>query len=533
MLAQIFKRKAIMLVAAVTMALLLLPASLTSADGEVTQLIGSDTTTSDQFGFAIDVSGDTAVVGVPLDNNIGGSDAGAVFVFRWTGIKWIQEAKLITNDAVANDQLGFSVAIEGDTIAVGAPFDSDVCCGTGSIYIFQRTGVTWTQITKFTASGIGSQDNLGRSLAMDGDTIVAGALFDDEPSNSGAIYVFRGSGASWTQEQKLKASDAATSDEFGLNLDISGDTIVAGAHLHDDIPNDSGAAYVFTRSGTTWSQEQKLTPNDATAGDQFGRSVGISGNTIVAGAHRNLALRGAAYAFTRSGTTWTQEQKLTSSDSSPNREFGSYVAIEGNIAIIAANMDDSGASNSGAAYSFSRSGTTWTQEEKLKAIHPISSDQFGTMLAMEGETLLVGMPFDDDAGNSSGSVFAFRLTILARCTLDVELSFTEGNTLNMDFELSAVDPTTLHLWLVASTGAIQLFSAPIPAIPSLTPFSLPVPGFPNMGMIGVITFMTDAVDGMICFDAETVDTGTTPIAIPSVEQLRELVPAPNGILPEN
>ncbi len=216
MLAQIFKRKAIMLVAAVTMALLLLPASLTSADGEVTQLIGSDTTTSDQFGFAIDVSGDTAVVGVPLDNNIGGSDAGAVSVFRWTGIKWIQEAKLITNDAVANDQLGFSVAIEGDTIAVGAPFDSDVCCGTGSIYIFQRTGVTWTQITKFTASGIGSQDNLGRSLAMDGDTIVAGALFDDEPSNSGAIYVFRGSGASWTQEQKLKASDAATSDEFRL-----------------------------------------------------------------------------------------------------------------------------------------------------------------------------------------------------------------------------------------------------------------------------------------------------------------------------
>ena len=162
-----------------------------------------------------------------------------------------------------------------------------------------------------------------------------------------------------------------------------------------------------------------------------------------------------------------------------------------------------------------------------------TSDQCGTMLAMEGETLLVGMPFDDDAGNSSGSVFAFRLTILARCTLDVELSFTEGNTLNMDFELSAVDPTTLHLWLVASTGAIQLFSAPSPAIPSLTPFSLPVPGFPNMGMIGVITFMTDAVDGMICFDAETVDTGTTPIALPSVEQLRELVPAPNGILPEN
>ena len=533
MLTQIFRRKTIMLVAAVTMVLLLLPTGLASADGEVTQLIGSDTTTSDQFGTSVAIDGDTAVVGVPLDNNIGGSNAGAVFVFRWTGIKWIQEAKLITNDAVANDQLGFSVAIEGDTIAVGAPFHDDVCCDTGSVYIFQRTGITWTQMTKFTASGVGSSDNFGRSLAMDGDTIVVGTPGDDEPSNSGAAHVFRGSGASWSQEAKLTASDAANADNFGFSVDISDDTIVVGAYLHDDDGGNSGAAYVFTRSETTWTEEQKLTASDATAGDEFGRSVGISGNTIVAGAHRNLALRGAAYAFTRSGTTWTEEQKLTANDTAPNREFGSSVTIEGDIAVIGANKDDSGGTNSGAAYAFSRSGTTWTQEEKLKAIHPLSSDEFGTSLAIDGETLIVGMPLDDDAGSSSGSAFAFRLTLLARCTLDLELSFTEGNTLNMDFVLGAEGPTTFNLWLVASTGAIQLFSGPIPAIPSVASFSLPVPGFPNMGMIGVLTFLTDPVDGMICFDVETVDTGTTPEAGPSVEQLRGLVPALSGLLPEN
>lgn len=179
---------------------------------------------------------------------------------------------------------GFAVGIDGETVGVGAPVDNTAA---GSAYVFVRSGTSWSQQAKLTASDAAAVDNFGRNVVgISGDTLVVGAPFDDTGAgtDAGSAYVFVRSGTSWSQQAKLTASDAAAGDAFGISVSISGDTVVAGAFNDDDGGTNSGSAYVFTRSGTSWSQQQKLTASDAAAGDQFGFSVSNSGNTVVAGA---------------------------------------------------------------------------------------------------------------------------------------------------------------------------------------------------------------------------------------------------------
>ena len=164
-------------------------------------------------------------------------------------------------------------------------------------------------MTKLTASDGAASDYFGDSVAIDGDTLVVGARYDDDNgSASGSVYVFIHSGIIWTQQAKLTASDGAADDRFGSSVAIDGDTIVVGALLNDDNGTDSGTAYVFTRSGTTWTQQAKLTASDGALDDEFGQSVAIAGDTIVVGADRdddNGNRQWIAYVFTRSGTAWT------------------------------------------------------------------------------------------------------------------------------------------------------------------------------------------------------------------------------------
>ncbi len=261
---------------------------------------------------------------------------------------------------------------------------------------------------------------------MKGDTAVVGSIFDNNDgtaANQGAAYVYTRSGAAWTQRAVLRGSDSNFSDWFGAAVSISGNTIAVGAPIAETPVK--GAAYVFTGSGSTWTQQQKLPlPSDIGVANDFGASISVSGDTVVVGARLNDhgpgatagSNQGAAYVFTRAGTVWTQQQKLTATDAGISDEFGYSVAVEGNTAVIGARTDTFGTSpntalNQGSAYVFTRTGATWTQAQKLSAFDGAAQDQFGWAVALSGTTAVVGAYLDDVEGQQDqGSAYVFNVT---------------------------------------------------------------------------------------------------------------------------
>ncbi len=262
---------------------------------ELTKLTASDGAAGDQFGFSVAISGDTVVVGAYQDGVGANAHQGSAYVFVRTGVSWTQQAKLTAADGAANDQFGNSVAISGDTAVVGAYLDDvGANANQGSAYIFVRSGVSWTQLAKLTASDGAAGDVLGISVAIDGGTILVAAYEDDIGANAdqGSAYVFVRSGASWVEQAKLMASDGEANDLFGVSVAISGDSVVVGAYGDDfGAASAQGSAYVFVRSGANWTQQAKLAASGGAANDWFGYSVAISGDTVVAGAPFGGAMR--------------------------------------------------------------------------------------------------------------------------------------------------------------------------------------------------------------------------------------------------
>ena len=223
-----------------------------------------------------------------------------------------ESAKLLASDGAAEDWFGYSVALDGDTAVVGSRFDDDNGEASGSAFVYVRSGGVWTEQAKLTASDGAAFDEFGISVAIDGDTAVVGAWeAGDTPifgADNGWAYVFVRVGGVWTEQAKLIASDAEINENFGISVAVSGDTVVVGSwHDDDACPSDifcrSGSAYVFTRSGAVWTQQAKLTASDAAAGDQFGVSVAVDVDTAVVRALpcSSCAGTGSAYVFTRSG----------------------------------------------------------------------------------------------------------------------------------------------------------------------------------------------------------------------------------------
>ena len=272
------------------------------------------------------------------------------------------------------------------------------------------------QEAQLTAAEGATSDHFGYSVAISGDTAVVGAPFHDVGANvnQGAAYVFVRSGTSWSQQAQLTAADGAANDRFGWPVVISGDTVVVGAPFHDVGANaDQGAAYVFVRSGATWSQQRQLTAVDGAADDVFGLSVAISGDTVVVSAPYDDvgadADQGSAYVFVRSGAIWIQQQQLTAVDGAADDYFGSSVAISGDTVVVGAPYDDVGANvNQGSAYVFVRSGAVWGLQAHMAAADGATSDVFGSSLAISGDTVVVGAPYDDvGADADQGSAYVF------------------------------------------------------------------------------------------------------------------------------
>ena len=402
---------------------------------------------SDHFGWVLALDGNTMLVGAhkqssdPSGNPDGGaSHSGAVYVFvRNAGGSWSQQAYLKASNGEADDYFGWSVALDDDTLVVGAPYEDSSATGginnntaadAGAAYVFVRTGSTWSQQAILKASNAEAHDQFGSAVSISGNTIVVGAPVesssaastpgDNSASYAGAAYIFVRTGSTWSQQAFLKASNAHNSDLFGSALTLDNDTLVVGAQQQSSSatggPNDSsasyaGAAYVFVRTGSTWSQQAFLKASNAEASDMFGAALALDKDTLVVGApqeghapsvgyvENTTTHSGAAYVFVRTGSTWSQQAFLKASNPGDDDNFGWSVAISANSILIGSPQESSSflggqADNSthfsGAAYLFVRSGTSWSQQAFLKASNAEEDDNFGTGVAVSGTTILVG-----------------------------------------------------------------------------------------------------------------------------------------------
>jgi len=380
------------------------------------KVVVPDGAASDYFGNSVALSGDTALVGSYGAN----AHQGAAYVFTRSGSAWSLQQQLNPSDGAPGDRFGISVALSGDTALVGAYYHT---IGTnvrqGAAYVFTRSGTTWSQQAQLTASDGAANDEFGWSVALSGDTALVGAWKDNIDANAkqGSVYVFTRSGSTWNQQAKLTASDGAAGDQFGTSLALSGDTAVVGAYYDDVTGNqDQGSAYVFTRSGTTWSQQAHLIASDGAADDLFGISVALSGDTALVGAcFYNVGgnfRQGSAYIFTRSGTSWSQQAKLTAADGAAGDFFGGSVALSGDTALVGAFLDDVGVNaDQGSAYVFTGSGSTWSQQIKLTASDGAAGDNFSYLaVALSGDTALVGAYLDDVGANADqGAAYFYQL----------------------------------------------------------------------------------------------------------------------------
>jgi hypothetical protein len=425
----------------------------------------------DAFGSSVAVSGDTLVIGARGEYGDGHGPlyAGAAYVFVRNGTDWILEASLKAANGYTHDWFGHTVAISGDTVVVGAFWEDSNATGvnrdqsdnsaprSGAAYVFVRSGTNWTQQAYLKASnaegaephpdgGWFGGDVFGYSVVVSGDTVVVGApeeessatgvngdQSDNSAPRSGAAYVFVRSGTNWSQQAYLKASNAEGAgptspdggDNFGWSLAVSGDTVVVGApgeesnatEVNGDQSDNSaprcGAAYVFVRSGTNWTQQAYLKASDASSSDIFGWSVAVSGNTVVVGAPYASTTRdddsGAAYVFARDGTNWTQQARFEDVNAVRDDYFGWSVALSDNTAVVGAPYATTSAAESGRACFFVRSGTNWSPQVDLKPSTNSYQSSFGGSVAVAGDTIVVGAPGDNDIIRLSGVAYVFTM----------------------------------------------------------------------------------------------------------------------------
>jgi len=322
------------------------------------KLAASDTDRPNRFGVSVAISGDLVVVGAWDEDVV--SNSGSAYVFRTTdgGLTWKQSDKLTANDKSLHERFGFSVAIDSDLVVAGAYRVDDDGSRSGSSYIFRTTdgGLTWTQTGELATPA--RDHEFGISVAISGDVAVLGTHYNDDlDSGSGSAHVFRtdDDGLTWAQTDVLTSNDSAESDRFGVSVAISGQVAVIGAHYdNDDAALESGSAYVFrtTDGGVTWTQTERLTASDADEGDRFGVSVAISGDIVIIGAYLS-GESGSAYVFRTSdgGLTWTQTDKLEASDAGTFAGLGHAVAISGTLAVCGVDLGDDGKAL-GSAYAY-------------------------------------------------------------------------------------------------------------------------------------------------------------------------------------
>ena len=321
------------------------------------------------FGFAVSISGrigrttaDYAIIGAPGDDGAA-KDAGAAYIYAFSGRNWIQEGKLTAADAAAGDAFGFVVSVDGTTAVIGAPKgDVGAAKNSGAAFVFVRDANRWKQHAKLIPKDLARSDALGEAVDIQEDTVIVGAPGHTHGGVrfAGAVFVFEREGDSWNEQAKLTAEDAAPSDRFGVSVDIEGDTVIVGSLLNDaGGTKDAGAAYIFARNGISWTQQAKLIAPGKKKGDHFGAGVATTGKIAVVGAplrEEDGLGTGAAYSFVNVDGVWKNAKRVVPDDAAANLVFGSTIAISGDTIVVASGAAPevaAGFGNGTAAYVYS------------------------------------------------------------------------------------------------------------------------------------------------------------------------------------
>lgn len=386
----------------------------TSDYAQFAKIFSSDGAAGDFFGLGVSVSGDGLHCVISAQNESTGATTnnGAVYYFSRISGSWVEQQKITAPTPLTSGFFGFSVALsaDGSTLVVGERVSP---ANNGRVLVFYRSTGNFTHQQTLTHNLSNVGDSFGYSVAVsdDGNTLIGGAIFDDNnTSDAGSAVVFTRSGSTWTEQTRLNASDAAANDEFGVVVSLSsdGNTAAVGARSK---ASGAGAVYVFTRSGSTWSQQQKVVPSNPASGDNFGSSVSLSGSgdLLIVGAPFKdylVANSGSVYAFSRSGSVWSQSQQITPSDVQTNTYFNiSVISRDGSTIVVGLGSDDTSGNNSGALYVFKKPSSSWEQHKKLKTTVIVNESFMGTSVAVSGDgRCIIAGAYGDGA---SGAAYSF------------------------------------------------------------------------------------------------------------------------------
>ena len=372
------------------------------------QILASDGGYRDEFGWAIDQRGQVAAVGSWRDN-AAANLSGSAYVLRRGPAGWNQEQKLVPADGQLADFFGWSVAIEGHTAAIGSVGDEDAAPDGGSVYIYGFDGTVWQEQVELFASDAAQGDHFGVSVALDGDTLLVGADLDNDHGTwSGSAYVLRRIGGTWVETQKLSPSTHQAYDHFGYSVALDGDLAVIGAYGRDSF---AGAAHVFRWNGSSWIEEALLVGSQTAGGDFLGAAVAVSGGRVLCGARwADIGSKldaGEAYLFRHDRGSWVEELRLTDAAPASGDGFGFAVDLSGDLALVGEHLRNVVGPLSGAAVLFRHDGIGWTREPRLFPADAHTNELFGMAVSVEGSSILIGAPWDDDQAEDAGSTYAF------------------------------------------------------------------------------------------------------------------------------
>lgn len=373
-----------------------IPTSIEQGPFTEFKLTTSDAVTNAQYGRSVAIDGDLVAVGMGGDGAIG-----AVYVYKRQGMRYIPEAKLVPPESIPDTcpetevgncpEFGRTVAIQGNTVFVGARFAPVDNLKAGAVYVFRKQGDLWQYEDKIVSPDPEAGDNFGRALAIQGTLLVVTARKTN--LEEGAAYVFVYKGGRWIHQANIEASDPTPGAYFGQSVDIQGDVIAIGARNAN--PNGAGGFYLFRKSGDGWREIAKVTPSDGQDDDQYGFAIAISGDTIVVGARRadvstSKSNTGAVYVYLLKGDSVELVTKLTASDLSKSDEFGQSVAIAGDVIAVGAWKDDN---KQGSIYLFSHRSVQWIETDKIIASDGVAGDEFGYSLSAFGNLMVTGAHF--------------------------------------------------------------------------------------------------------------------------------------------
>lgn len=362
------------------------------------------------FGISLASDDDVLVVGamqadVGVDPN---GDEGAVYVFRHVDGDWVPEAQVFATDAQEISAYGRDVAVEGNTLVVGAYAHKVGGISMGAVYVYTFDGTAWGDEVQLLAHDPFQGGQFGYSVDLSGDTLAISA----HHYGPGRVEVFRLSGGLWAYEATLLDSSGIVNDFFGRSVAVDGDTLIVGSTGDDEGGDSTGSAYVYHRTGGLWSLQAKLLAPDPFPGASVGFDVALQGDVALVGAPGDGVggvPAGAVYSFRRTDGVWAFEQRLVSGDPSAADVFGHALSLDGDVLIVGEPQDDATPvlTNSGCAWRFEWNGAQWVDATRLAPGDPTKSAQFGQAVTISGERSVVGAWQDNDLGTSTGSIYTF------------------------------------------------------------------------------------------------------------------------------